>query len=58
MTRKQRKTAVDLAPLSTSAVDGLVWAAQFGISPTDATTEALWRRERSEKITVELPCIG
>lgn len=56
--RARKSTLVDLAPLSLDAVHGHVWAESFGQSPVDARTEARWWRERSERVTVELPVVG
>lgn len=55
--RARKQTLVDIAPLTLAAVHGHVWAESYGQSPTDATTEARWRRERAERITMELAVV-
>lgn len=59
MNRPNRKTEMDLTPITLAVVDGLVWSTGHGHSPTDARLEAAWRQERSECQTVQdLPVLG
>ena len=58
MSRKRKETLVDVSPLDLSAVDGLLWAEEFGESRRDTKIENVWTRERAERITlIDLPIL-